>query len=82
MSPITAKATQIRVLQHTALQLSTSLSQLDQGLHLCGISPEQSPVRNNLVNTIRSMHDQIGHLIGQSAMVAADQYEDNRGLTP
>lgn len=82
MSPITARATEIRVLQYHANELAVLLSRLDQGLLLSGQNPETNIVRAHLVESIRVSHGRIGTLIGAQALVNADQYEDNRGLTP
>lgn len=82
ISPITAKATEIRVLQHHAQQLAEALSRLDQGLTLCGTNPEAHLIRVSLVDHLRATHGRIGELIGASAVVNAEMYEDNRGATP
>lgn len=82
ISPITAKATEIRVLQHHAQQLAEILSRLDQGLSLCNVNPELHSTRVSLVGHLRATHAHIGALIGASAVVNAEMYEDNRGLTP
>lgn len=82
ISPITAKATEIRVLQYHAQQLSVVLSKLDQGLSLCNVNPELHSTHVSLVSHLRATHNHIGTLIGASAVVNAEMYEDNRGLTP
>lgn len=86
MSPITARATEIRVLQYHTHQLSILLSRLDQGLLLCGHNPETHHVRQHLVETLRVSHGQIGTLTSahyaEQAKAAAEQYADSRGGTP
>ncbi len=88
MSPITARATEIRVLQHHAQQLTIVLSRLDQGLLLSGQNPETHIVRMHLVETIRMSHGRISELLADKVVVQdyafdeVDMYLDNRGLTP
>ena len=82
MNPITAKATELRVLQHHAQQLQIQLSKLDQGLSLAGIDPHRYPQHILLSLTIRSVHRTIGELSAIKATAIAEMYEDNRGLTP
>ncbi|MNV85366.1 hypothetical protein D3C71_1793160 [compost metagenome] len=82
MSPITARATEIRVMQYHAQQLATVLSKLDQGLLLCGKNPEQHHVREHLVSALRVVHGHIGTLLGAQSLARSEEYLDNRGLTP
>ena len=82
INPITARSTEIRVLQYHAQQTSILLSKLDQGLLLCDTNPEAHLIRESLVGHLRATHGRIGTLIGASAVVNAEMYEDNRGLTP
>lgn len=76
MNPITAKATELRVLTHHAGALQIQLSKLNQGLRLAGVDPESNHHHKVLVEAIRSVHTAIG------AMTTAEMYLDNRGLTP
>ena len=82
MNPITAKATELRVLQHHAQQLQIQLSKLDQGLRLAGVNPERYPQHILLSLTIRSVHRTIGELSALKVNAIAETYLDNRGLHP
>jgi hypothetical protein len=82
MNPITVRATEIMVLQYHAQEVAKVLSRLDQGLLLCGGNPEAHLIRDSLVGHLRTTHGRIGILTGAKVLVNADQYKDNRGLTP
>jgi hypothetical protein len=82
MSPITAKATERRVLDYHVQQLKVLLSKLDQGLVLAGVDPEDCHHRRTLVYVIRECHARIGSLCKASADTRGQMYLDNRGLTP
>lgn len=82
MNPITAKATELRVLQHHAQQLQIQLSKLAQGLRLAGIDPEKYCFYTNLVEELREVHAHIGYISALKVNAIAAMYEDNRGLHP
>lgn len=82
MSPITAKATERRVLDYHVQQLQKNLSQLRQGLVLAGFNPEDHKIYRGLVSAIRETHSAIGALCKVECDTRGQMYLDNRGLTP
>ena len=82
MNPITAKATELRVLQHHAQQLQIQLSKLDQGLRLAGIDPDTYHHHVFLAAALKALHCSIGELSALKVNAIAEMYLDSRGFHP
>lgn len=82
MSPITAKATLRRTLEHHIKCGQATLSLLGDNLRLCGIDPEADPTWKHHVAVISAMQGRLAILIMADVMVNAAMYSESRGFHP